>query len=158
MKRATAGKIAITAWDTLTDAPKTGDAANITAQISKDGGASAASNDANPTELSAGDHPGVYVFDLLAAETTCDLLVFTAKSSTSGVEIRSVVVYPEAVVSDLHLVKCALTNTRKQGIVDDALGAGIPAGTVQVMDDDGESVVRTLTPAEAAGVVTLTAS
>lgn len=63
----------------------TGDAANITAQISIDFGVPAATNDANPTELDATDHPGVVYFDATQAETNGDVLVVTPTSSTSGV-------------------------------------------------------------------------
>ena len=78
-------KLAVTAIDTSTGALKTGDAANITAQISKDGGASAATNDANPMELDATNHPGVYVFDMLQAETNADLISLYAVSATGNV-------------------------------------------------------------------------
>ena len=53
--------------------PKTGDRLNITAQISKDGGASAPLNQTNPAELDATNQPGIYVFDLTQAETNADL-------------------------------------------------------------------------------------
>lgn len=76
-------------------APKTGDAANITAQLSKDGGACAALSDTNPTELDATNAPGIYLFDLTQAETNADLLVVCAKSTTSGVTLRPVIVFTE---------------------------------------------------------------
>ena len=59
-KNVTGQGLYIYAHDTSADAAKTGDAANITATISKDGAAAAATNDTNPTEI--GD--GVYWFDL----------------------------------------------------------------------------------------------
>jgi hypothetical protein len=94
-KNVASQKVAFLALDSSLD-PLTGDAANITAEISKDGGASTATNDANPTELEATDHPGIYVFDLTQAETNADQVVITPASSTSGVtfEPRSVVIYP----------------------------------------------------------------
>lgn len=52
--------------------PKTGDAANITCQIRKDGGSWAATNDVNPTE----DGNGYYTFTLTAAETSARRLDF----------------------------------------------------------------------------------
>lgn len=88
-------KLAIYVHDTGADAPKTGDAANITAQISKDGGACAATNDTNPTELDATDAPGIYLFDLTQAETNADLVIVSAVSSTSDVSIEPVIVYTE---------------------------------------------------------------
>ncbi len=84
----TAGqKLAVLAIDTSDGSLKTGDAANITAQISKDGGASAASDDTNPTELDATNHPGVYIFDLTQAETNADMISFTAGSSTGNISL-----------------------------------------------------------------------
>ena len=44
-------KIAIYAWNAAEGTPKCNDAANIRAKISKDGGASVATNDVNPTQL-----------------------------------------------------------------------------------------------------------
>ena len=59
-KNVASQKISVFAFNELTGAGETGDAANITAQISKDFAASAATNDVSPTELDATDHPGVY--------------------------------------------------------------------------------------------------
>lgn len=90
-------KVPVYAWDDTTaagtDPSKTGDAANITAEISKDGGASAAANDANPTELDAADHPGVYLFDLTQAETNADVIVITPVSTTSNILLDPIVIY-----------------------------------------------------------------
>ena len=80
-------KLAVTAIDTSDGSLKTGDAGNITAEISKDGGGSVATDDANPTELDNTNHPGVYIFDLLQAETNADLLVLTVVSSTGNISI-----------------------------------------------------------------------
>jgi len=80
-------KLAVTAIDTSTGALKTGDAGNITGAISKDGGASAATNDANPTELDSTNHPGVYIFDLATAETNADLLALEVESSTGNISL-----------------------------------------------------------------------
>jgi len=86
-------KIAVFAWDTVAGAPKTGDAGNITAQISKDGGATAATDDVNPTELDAADAKGVYLFDMLQAETNADLVVLSPVSSTGNIVLEPVFVY-----------------------------------------------------------------
>ena len=91
-KNVSGQKIAIYAHDTAGDAPKTGDETNITAQISKDGGATAATNDANPTELDAADAPGIYIFDLTQAETNAEMIVFSAVSATAGISIEPVII------------------------------------------------------------------
>lgn len=85
-------KAIVYAYDAAADAPKTGDAANITATISKDAQAPAASSDVNPTEIGG----GLYAFDLSQAETDCDLLAICATSATSNVRIDSVVAYTQA--------------------------------------------------------------
>jgi len=100
-------KLAIYAYDTAADESKTGDSANITAQISLDGAATAATNDANPTELDATDAPGIYLFDLTQAETNADLIVLSAVSSTSGIIIEPLIIYtePETRETDVQLIE-----------------------------------------------------
>jgi len=82
-------KTVIYAHDTVLDIPRVGDAANITAKISKDGGAQASTNDVNPTEVGS----GCYTFDNTQAETNADLVITSASSSTSDVAIDPVVIY-----------------------------------------------------------------
>jgi hypothetical protein len=86
-------KAAVYAWDSANVQGKTGDAAQITAQISLDGGASAATDDTNPTELDATDHPGIYLFDLTQAETNAKLIIITPASSTSDIDFRPLIIY-----------------------------------------------------------------
>lgn len=92
-KNTASQKIPVYAWDSAKGAPKTGDAANITAYISKDGGTAAATNDANPTELDATNMPGIYIFDMTQAETNAALVMLSPKSSTSGIHIEPVIIY-----------------------------------------------------------------
>ena len=86
-------KTAVLAWDTVADAPETGDAANITSQISLDGGATAPSIDLNPTELDAVDAAGIYVFDIDQTETNCDLFIQYAQSGTANIVLEPVIIY-----------------------------------------------------------------
>lgn len=104
-KNVASQKIAVYAYDTAADEPKTGDAANITARISKDGAAVAQTDDVNPTELDATHAKGVYIFDMTQAETNADLLVLCAKSATADVQIEPAIIYTlpgtnEAVAAD----------------------------------------------------------
>jgi hypothetical protein len=92
-KNVASQKLAVFAYDSTDGSPVTGDAANITAQISKDGGTTAATNDVNPTELDATDAPGIYIFDLTQAETNADLIVVSAVSSTADVELDPIIIY-----------------------------------------------------------------
>jgi len=86
-------KVAVFAWANDAGSAKTGDAANISAQISIDGAATAATNDVNPTELDATDAPGIYIFDMTQAETNGDMIVIAPVSSTSDVVLRPVIIY-----------------------------------------------------------------
>lgn len=100
-KNVTGQKLAVFAWDTGNDAEKTGDAANITAQISLDGGAMAALGDEHPAELDATNAPGVYVFDLAQAETNGNLVIVFAKSSTSNIKLEPVIAYTTPTLNDI---------------------------------------------------------
>lgn len=80
-------KIQVFAFDATTSVPKTGDAANITAYVSKDHGAVTVLGDTSATEMDATNAPGVYVFDLTQGETNGDELTFSAKSSTANIKI-----------------------------------------------------------------------
>lgn len=86
-KNVASQKIQLFAFDTTTNLPKTGDAANITAYVSKDHGAVTVLGDTSATEMDATNAKGVYVFDLTQAETNADELTFTAKSTTANISI-----------------------------------------------------------------------
>lgn len=86
-KNVTGQKVTLFAFDATTNAPKTGDAANLTAYVSKDDGAVTVLGDTSATEKDATNAPGVYEFDLTQAETNADKLLFTGKSSTANVKL-----------------------------------------------------------------------
>ncbi len=92
-KNASGQRWIVYAWDITSDALKTGDAANITAKLSKDGAALGGTNDVNPTELES----GYYAFDLLQAETQADVLTLIAVSGTANIQVRGV---PETQITD----------------------------------------------------------
>lgn len=64
----------------------TGDAANITCKISKDGAAASATNDTNPTEI----EDGYYAFDATQAESNADTILVLPESSTANVVVIGV--------------------------------------------------------------------
>jgi len=82
-KNVSSQKWVVFAFDLTDGTPKTGDAANITAKISKDWGTLTASNDTNPTE----QEDGYYVFDLTQAETNADVLNIYPESSTTDIQV-----------------------------------------------------------------------
>ncbi|HDZ37152.1 MAG TPA: hypothetical protein ENH62_02510 [Marinobacter sp.] len=94
-KNVASQKIAVFAWDNANGVPMTGDAANITAQISIDGGVTAATNDVNPTELDATDAPGVYLFNMIKAETNGGLIILSAVSVTADIDLQPVFIYTQ---------------------------------------------------------------
>ena len=84
MQKNVAGqKWRVFAFDRTSQVPKTGDAANITAVIRIDGGASSATNDVNPTEIS----DGFYAFDLTQAETNGSEVLIIPSSVTSDIQV-----------------------------------------------------------------------
>jgi hypothetical protein len=86
--------ITLLAIDTLTGTPKTGDAANLTAYVSKDDGTVTALADTTALQLNATNAKGLYSWSLTQAETNGDKLVFSGKSTTLDVELVPEVVYP----------------------------------------------------------------
>ena len=123
-KNVASQKVIVYAWDTLTDTAKTGDAANITAQISKDAGACAASNDTNPTELDATNAAGAYVFSLTQAESNCNLFALFPASSTNGVQIKPVIIYTQEQLTTIEgKIDTVDTNV-------DAIVAKLPDGPI----------------------------
>lgn len=87
MFKNTASKFLVFAFDSTTNLPKTGDAANITAYVSKDFGAITVLADTTATELDATNAKGYYSFDAAQAETNADELTITAKSSTANIVV-----------------------------------------------------------------------
>ncbi len=96
MRKNIAGqKWVVYAWDTGTSLPRTGDAANITANLRIDGGAANPVDDTNPTEL----EDGYYVFDITQVESNGDLLLIAPASSTGTTQVRGV---PESIYTSSY--------------------------------------------------------
>lgn len=110
-KNTASQKIAVYAHDTSADAAKTGDASNITAQISLDFGTAASTNDTNPTELDSADHPGVYVFDLTQAETNAEAIVISAVSATADISIEPIQVFTTPPTVDANVTQISGDST-----------------------------------------------
>ncbi len=82
-KNTASQKWIVFAFDETDNSAKTGDAAQITANIRIDGGGANAVDDTNPTELEG----GYYVFDITAAETNGDYVLICPASSTSDIQV-----------------------------------------------------------------------
>lgn len=87
MKKNVSGqKWRVFAFNRLTNAPVTGDAANITAKIDKDYAGRNALTDTSPTET----EDGYYLFDLAQAESNADVLDIYPESATPNVQVVGV--------------------------------------------------------------------
>lgn len=86
-KNVASQKLVVFAFDSTTNTPKTGDAANITAYVSKDYGSVTVLGDTSATEMDSTNAKGYYLFDLTQAESNADTLLFSAKSSTSNIVV-----------------------------------------------------------------------
>lgn len=94
-KNVASQKIAVYAFDATTGVPKTGDAAQLTAYVSKDFGSVTVLGDTSATEMDATNAKGMYLFDVTQTETNADCLIFTAKSSTSNIYIAPQTIYTD---------------------------------------------------------------
>jgi hypothetical protein len=81
-------------WDLANNAPKTGDAANITVRISKDGGALTAATN-NPVEVDATNAPGLYRITLTAGEMDANTVEVIPKSTTANTYCQTVTILTE---------------------------------------------------------------
>lgn len=152
-KNVVSQKIPVYAFDQLTGLPATGEAANITAEISKDGGASAATNDANPTEIDATDHPGWYLFDMTQTEMNADLIHLTAVCSSTSILVDPAVIHTmpgsnAGVLADLvdapnTTALSAISAAIEAAILDEgdatALLAAISAKVEEFLINEGDS-------------------
>ena len=125
MKKNTATKWIVFAFNRTTNAAKTGDAAQITASVYIDGGGANAVDDTNPAELGH----GYYIFDITAAECNGDLVVIDPVSSTADIQVIGVpgAAWTNTLAADLAavdgVVDSILVDT---GTTLDAAIAGIP--------------------------------
>ncbi len=139
-KNVSGQKVAVYAYDKTTGAPKTGDAANITAYIAIDGGTPAATNDTNPTELDATNMKGWYLFDLTQAETNGNLILISPVSGTANILIDPVDVFTKEVMrgTDSAALASVCTETRLSEL--DAGTSGKMANQVDEIRTDTEDI------------------
>lgn len=135
------------AFDSTTNLPKTGDAANITAYVSKDWGTVTVLGDTSATEMDATNAKGFYLFDATQAETNAEVLMVSAKSSTANI----VVIGAPAVIFTLPTTGVLAPATLGRVAVVDASGlidsnavkiGPTGAGTAQTAADAGSLVAK----------------
>lgn len=75
------------AWDSATGLPKSGDAANITPYLSKDWGTVTVFGSPTMTEMDATNAKGFYKAALAQAESNANDILFSGKSTTTGIVV-----------------------------------------------------------------------
>lgn len=93
--KATAITVTLTAITAATGIRKTGDSANISVRLIKDGTSGARHDATAIAETDATNCPGEYTVVLDTTDTNANVIVVTGKSSTSGVEIIPVKIVTE---------------------------------------------------------------
>ncbi len=106
-----ASKFRVFAFDATTGLPKTGDAANITASVSKDFGAFADLADTSATEEDSTKAKGYYLFDAAQSETNADDIAVTGRSSTSNVVVVGAPARIATIPNSWTIPRVTLTDT-----------------------------------------------
>lgn len=122
--------------------PKTG--LSLSVQLVKAGGTSYAAFAGSWSEVS----DGTYRVRLAAADLDT-LGQAMLKVTAGGAAAQYVPIQVVRFLDEAHLAKAALVNGRRHSVA---------TGVNEVLDDDGATVLRTLTPEESAGVVSVVAS
>jgi hypothetical protein len=144
--------IAYVAWDTFSNAGKTGDGGNHTLRWIKDGTPAAPAN--SPSEVDPANAPGVYKITLTAGECTCDVGVLAGKSSTGSVAIIPVVVTFEQLATaiadavlarDVDQVEASAPEHSLCTVVLAALESQIVGSTWTIKRTDGSTTHATKT-------------
>jgi len=147
MRRNIASQIALFyAHDTLSDAAKTGDSAQITVYISKDGAAPEEATNA-VTELDSTNMPGIYAITMAQAETNCNDLWIYAKSTSAGVYIAPVL-YPIDGNSDLLEADWVIdtSDPTQYQLKIKLKGTSTVLFTKDLKDISGNPIISTLVP------------
>lgn len=146
MFKNTAAKFIVFAFDTTTNAPKTGDGANLTAYVAKDYGTVTVLADTSATEMDATNAPGYYLFDAAQGETNGDCLLVSGKSSTANIKVLGApaVIYTRPTTGWLAPATAARTLVVDASGLADANAVKVGptgAGTAQTARDLGASVL-----------------
>lgn len=120
-KNTSGQEVSLYALNTTDSVAETGDAANLSSQISIDGAVSAAAS-GTITEDDAVDAPGFYELPLSQGETNGDLIIIESLSSTAEVSLDPIFIYTDGgplVNSAGHIAVLAinkLTGERATGV------------------------------------------
>lgn len=124
------------AFNVNTLLPVTGDAANITATLTKDNGSPAATNDTNPTE----DSNGYYLFAATKAESNADTIDITSVSTTANVQVIGVpgrIFTVRPVIASAYLDLGTFVGFPTELIIGDSYNASSGEIIIEIVDADG---------------------
>lgn len=138
-KNVASQKWVVFAFDETDNTAKAGDANQITAELSADGGAGGGNiTDTNPTEL----EDGYYVFDISQAESNADYLLILPESSTGNIQVIGV---PGAVwTTEPNMNKLSVDSNGRIDIIK-------VAGTTQTANDNAADINTLITQVGTAG-------
>ena len=122
--------------------PKTG--LNLTVQIVKAGGTAYANSGATVSEIGN----GTYRLRLASGDLNT-LGAAMLKITAAGALNQYVSMQVVRIFDEVHLAKAALANARSHVV---------HTGVDTIKDDDGATILRTLTPSETDGIITVAAS
>jgi len=114
-------------------------------KVIKDGGAPA-NISSLPTEIGT---TGVYRFSLTASEMNAVTVAVVCVDAAGSEWDPLTITLNTTIADELHLAKAALVNMREHTVA---------TGVDVIKDDDDSATIRTLTPSEADGVITVTPS
>ena len=139
-KNVASQKIIVFAFDETDNTPKTGDAAQITAKITKDYGSATALGDTNPTEI----EDGYYAFDVTQTESNADVILVLPESSTADIQVvgcpATIFTRPQyfpdlGIESDGDLAVVTLTRSNTDMRGTDSAYTGTPPTATQIVDE-----------------------
>jgi len=139
-KNVASQKIIVFAFDETDNTPKTGDAAQITAKITKDYGSATALGDTNPTEI----EDGYYAFNVTQTESNADVILVLPESSTADIQVvgcpATIFTRPQyfpdlGIESDGDLAVVTLTRSNTDMRGTDSAYTGTPPTATQIVDE-----------------------
>lgn len=137
-KNVTGQKWVVFAFDRTDNTPKTGDAANITANLRIDAASANAVDDTNPTEL----EDGYYYFNLVAAETNGDYILISPESTTADIQVIGV---PGAVwTTESPTLLAALQTTLDSIIATGVVSTAVTSGSYDYSLTAGNIILEAL--------------
>ena len=138
-------KWVVFAFDETNNTAKTGDAANITAEISTDGGAGGGNiTDTNPTEL----EDGYYVFDITQGESNGDYLLILPESITANIQVIGV---PGALWTTAPAINTLAISNARVNVDVTAISADTTAADNLELQYDGTGIIGDTYPFTQAG-------